>query len=103
MFRIAILRDSDMEQLADGVFAVLEDIGILCQSEEIMRALEEGGARVDHESERVKFPRRMAAVAQVPQQEPGVVQDLDPLRLGVKDQGLALIALLADDEIHPGP
>lgn len=61
MFQTSLLTDSDIEPLADGVFAVLEEVGILCQNEELLQALEEMGAQVDSAAERVLFPRRMVA------------------------------------------
>jgi len=61
MFQRHLLRDADVEPLADGVFAVLEKVGILCQNEEILQALEAAGARVDYAGERARFPREMQA------------------------------------------
>jgi trimethylamine--corrinoid protein Co-methyltransferase len=56
-----LLRDADVEPLAQGVVAVLEKVGILCQNEELLRALAAAGARVDSASERVTFPKKMQA------------------------------------------
>lgn len=59
MLQRSLLRDSDVEPLADGVTAVLERVGILCQNGELLRALDAAGARVDFAAERVHFPRKM--------------------------------------------
>ena len=59
MFQRRLLKDSDVEPLAEGVFVVLDRVGILCQNEEILAALDEAGARVDYSSERATFPVRM--------------------------------------------
>ncbi len=46
MFRM--LSDSAVEQLAGSVGTVLERVGFYCQSDEVLRALEQAGAHVDH-------------------------------------------------------
>ncbi len=61
MPQFSLLRDDDIEPLAEGVLGVLEDVGVLCQNEEMLRALEEAGAKADHSSERATFPRKMVA------------------------------------------
>ena len=61
MFQRSLLKDSDVEPLAEGVFAVLEKTGILCQNDEMLKALAAAGARVDLPSQRVTFPKRMQA------------------------------------------
>lgn len=61
MLQKALLRDSDIEPLASGVVSILEEVGILCQNGELLRALAAMGARVDVAAERVFFPRRMQA------------------------------------------
>jgi len=61
MCPIELLSDNDVEPLAEGVLAVLEDVGILCQNEDFLRALDKFGARVEHASERVWFPRPLVA------------------------------------------
>jgi trimethylamine:corrinoid methyltransferase-like protein len=53
--------DDQIEPLADGVFTVLEQTGVLCQNEEILRALAAAGAEVDYAAERARFPRKMVA------------------------------------------
>jgi trimethylamine--corrinoid protein Co-methyltransferase len=57
MFRM--LNDSDVERLADGVCAVLEQLGLHCQNAEVLRALEKAGARVDHAAEVARFPQKL--------------------------------------------
>ncbi|HUT35875.1 MAG TPA: trimethylamine methyltransferase family protein [Planctomycetota bacterium] len=59
MLQKTLLRDSDVERLADGVVAVLERVGILCQNGELLRALDAAGAKVDFASQRAHFPRKM--------------------------------------------
>lgn len=59
MFQRSLLTDTDIGPLADGVLTTLEDVGVLCQNEEILKALEAAGARVDRPSERACFPRGM--------------------------------------------
>ena len=61
MFQRHLLRDSDVEPLADGVLTVLDKVGILCQNQEMLKALDAMGARVDREAERVTFPPTMTA------------------------------------------
>ncbi len=59
MLQRTLLRDSDIEPLALGVVSVLEKVGILCQNDELLRALDEAGATVEFAAERVTFPNRM--------------------------------------------
>jgi len=61
VFQRALLRDSDIEPLAAGVARVLNEVGILCQNNELLRALAAAGARVDLAAERAWFPRRLVA------------------------------------------
>lgn len=57
MLQGSLLRDSDIEPLADATLAILERVGILCQNEELLHALDAAGARVDFAAQRVLFPR----------------------------------------------
>jgi len=59
MFQRYLLEDGQVEPLAEGVLAVLEKVGILCQNDEMLRALDRAGAKVDFVSQRVKFPKEM--------------------------------------------
>ena len=59
MFQRHLLKDSDVEPLAQAVFTVLEKVGILCQNADILRALEAMGAKPDYRTERVTFPKKM--------------------------------------------
>ncbi|MBM3474848.1 MAG: hypothetical protein FJX75_16415 [Armatimonadetes bacterium] len=61
MFCTSLLKDEHIEPLADGVLAVLERVGILCENDELCRALASWGAEVDFQSQRVKFPRSLVA------------------------------------------
>jgi len=59
MFQRHLLTDSDVAPLAQGVFTVLDKVGILCQNGEMLQALAAAGARVDFDSHRVTFPKKM--------------------------------------------
>jgi len=59
MFQRSLLSDSDVEPMADGVFSVLERVGVLCQNREILKALEAKGAKVDYASGTCAFPRKV--------------------------------------------
>ena len=59
MFQRFILDDEHVPALAEGVVQTLEGVGVLCQNEEMLSALEAAGARVDPEAERAWFPRAM--------------------------------------------
>ncbi len=59
MFQRSILTDNDIQPLEDGILKVLETVGIFCQNEDILKALDAAGARVDYASERATFPREM--------------------------------------------
>lgn len=61
MLADSLLQDDQIEPLADGVLDVLSEVGVLCQNDELLQALDAAGASVDHTSQRVKFPRPMAA------------------------------------------
>ncbi len=59
MLQTAFIEDRHVEPLAEGVLAVLERVGVLCQSETMLQALAAAGAQIDFAAERVRFPRRM--------------------------------------------
>ncbi|MEA3400135.1 MAG: trimethylamine methyltransferase family protein [Armatimonadota bacterium] len=61
MFQRTILTDDHIEPLADAVLTVLEKVGVLCQNDELMQALDDAGAEVDYDTQRVRFPRQMTA------------------------------------------
>ena len=61
MSQYSLLKDSDIPPLADGVLAVLEDVGILCENEELLAKLDQAGARVDYTNQRAKFPSQMVS------------------------------------------
>ena len=61
MFQRHLLSDADVEPLADGVYTVLEKVGVACQNAELLDALAAAGAQVDRAAERVRFPRKMQA------------------------------------------
>lgn len=53
------MSDSDIDPLAEGVFSVLEKVGVLCQNREILKALEAVGAKVDYTRSTCTFPRKL--------------------------------------------
>ena len=59
MLQRTLLRDSDIEPLAEGVVSVLERVGILCQNDELLQALKAAGAKVELDTQRVSFPAEM--------------------------------------------
>ena len=60
MFQYSLLHDRDIEPLAEGVLKVLERVGILCQNQELLQALDKCGAKVDYTRETATFPRQMS-------------------------------------------
>ncbi len=61
MFARQLLTDDHVEPIAEGVLTTLEQVGVLCQNDEIARGLDALGAHVDYAAERVHFPREMTA------------------------------------------
>ncbi len=61
MFQRGILTDDHVQPLADGVLTTLDKVGVLCQNDELLKALDEMGAEVDYAEERARFPREMTA------------------------------------------
>ena len=61
MFQRGMLSDSSVEQLARSVMGVLEQVGIVCQNAELLRALSESGAVVDEARNRAWFPSSLVA------------------------------------------
>jgi trimethylamine--corrinoid protein Co-methyltransferase len=59
MYQTQMLRDEHIEPIADTSLSILEQLGILCQNDELLRSLDAAGARVDYAAERVRFPRAM--------------------------------------------
>ncbi|MGI6209546.1 MAG: trimethylamine methyltransferase family protein [Anaerolineae bacterium] len=57
MFQRALLSDSDVPVLAEAVLEIMERVGVYCQNDEMMDALEAWGASVDRERQEVRFPR----------------------------------------------
>ena len=56
-----LLSDEQIEPLGEAVYAVLEQVGMLCQNEQMLDALAAAGADVDRAEQRVLFPRAMVA------------------------------------------
>jgi len=56
---LSLFRDSDLDQLMDATFAVLERSGAMYQSEVVLDALEAAGAQVDRSAQKARLPRRM--------------------------------------------
>ena len=61
MFQYDLLRDVDIEPLGQGLFRVLEEVGVLCQNREMLEAMERRGAIVDYAGETATFPRQVCA------------------------------------------
>lgn len=59
MFQRNILADRDVEKLGEGIFEVLEKVGVLCQNKELLEILEIKGAKVDYQKEVFRLPRKM--------------------------------------------
>ena len=59
MYQTKLLRDEHVEPLAEGVYEVLERVGLLCQNQELLQALAKLGAKVDYQTERAWFPKKM--------------------------------------------
>ncbi|HHX39725.1 MAG TPA: hypothetical protein GX715_07155, partial [Armatimonadetes bacterium] len=73
MFQTSLLKSEQIEPLAEGVLQVLARVGVLCENEEMCRALREWGAEVDFAAQRVRFPRRQveAFVEQLRREDAG--------------------------------
>ncbi len=61
MFQRSMLTDSDVGQLAEAAMGVLEHVGILCQSNDLLGALAAWGATVEEGSQIARFPRQLVA------------------------------------------
>ena len=59
MLRVNLPHGADIEQLGERVFDVLENVGAMFQNEEMLRALEAAGAKVDYGAEIARFPRAL--------------------------------------------
>ncbi|MEW6358210.1 MAG: trimethylamine methyltransferase family protein [Planctomycetota bacterium] len=59
MFERHLLTDEGMERIGEAVLTVLEKVGAKYQSDEILKALEAKGAKVDHSRQVATFPHRM--------------------------------------------
>ena len=56
---INIFTDPELDQLAEAALGLLEDVGVMYQSDVLLDALERAGAKVDRVSQRARLPRRM--------------------------------------------
>jgi trimethylamine:corrinoid methyltransferase-like protein len=82
MFQEKLLTSAGVDRLADGVLTVLERVGVLCQNDELLRALEDFGAVVDWEAGIARLPRRLTAdFVEALRQEAGREPDPWPDRL----------------------
>jgi trimethylamine--corrinoid protein Co-methyltransferase len=59
MFERSLLNDGQVAQLTGAVLTVLDELGALYQNEEILKALDAAGARVDYSREVATFPPEM--------------------------------------------
>ena len=60
MSQYDVLRDADIELLGEGMIKVLAEVGVLCQNQEMLEALEKHGAKVDYAKEVATFPKQMS-------------------------------------------
>jgi trimethylamine--corrinoid protein Co-methyltransferase len=94
MFQIGLLSEDQIGQLAAAVETVLKETGIICQNEELLDALDDWGAKVDRQSERVWFPktrvRRFAANLRSESYAPVTAPvAADKAKLAAQDYGVA--------------
>ncbi len=61
MLAQSLLRDDQVEPLAEGVLSVLEEVGIYCQDDDLLAATRAAGATVDPVSRRIRWPRKLVA------------------------------------------
>ncbi len=59
VYQRSLVRDQDVEPLGDAVVTVLEKVGAIYQSDEILNALQAAGARVGASGQVARFPREM--------------------------------------------
>jgi len=59
MGQYTFVNDADVPVLAEAVVDVLKKVGVFCQNEEILDALEGAGAKVDRKSQVAKFPKTL--------------------------------------------
>ena len=80
MFQRGTIADDQVAPLADGVMTVLEQVGVLCQNDELLRALDAFGACVDYDAEQVRFPRQITSdfVMSVRAEHPHAESELEP-------------------------
>jgi trimethylamine--corrinoid protein Co-methyltransferase len=57
MLQVNLPAKPDMETLEESIFEVLDSVGMMFQDEELLRALEAAGARVDYAAEVARFPK----------------------------------------------
>jgi trimethylamine:corrinoid methyltransferase-like protein len=53
------ISENAVELLAESVLEVLEKVGFMAESREILKAYEDAGAQVDYEKQSAKFPRKV--------------------------------------------
>ncbi|MBM4083080.1 MAG: hypothetical protein FJ278_25450, partial [Planctomycetes bacterium] len=61
MFQRSLLKDADVEPLGEAALTILEKVGALYQNDEILKALDAAGARVDYQRQVATFPRKMVS------------------------------------------
>ena len=83
MYRM--LRDQDVDVLRRGVLRVLERVGFHVDNRELLQALEAGGADVDFQQHRARFPKAMTE------------EFVDAVRAEDKRQWAAKIAGMGED------
>ncbi|NCO40147.1 MAG: hypothetical protein COZ06_17555 [Armatimonadetes bacterium CG_4_10_14_3_um_filter_66_18] len=77
MFDRSLLNDAQVTQLTDAVLTVLDELGAVYQNEEILKALEAAGARVDYGREVATFPPELVCrfVEDVRREQPSPGED----------------------------
>ena len=94
MLQRTLLRDSDIEPLADGVCDVLATVGIMCQNQEMLRALADTGATVDLQAERARFPKPMVRrfVEELRQENDAALQSSAPQPPAFKPPAMPVVS-----------
>ena len=59
VFQRSLLTDDDVAQLSEAALTVLDRVGARYQNQEILKALDARGCRVDYARETATFPREL--------------------------------------------
>ena len=91
--KLELLEPSALDGIVDEAMGILERVGVFVENEEGKRLLEEAGARVDHEHNRVHIPRKVVE---------GCLKTA-PSHIQVYDRDGELKLDLVDDNVHFDP